>query len=246
MVCWGDKDYGGDCTAIKSRLVNVNKVFATRDGFAALKNDNSVVTWGASYYNSSLILTDCIEIYANENAFTAIRKSVQTIVVTPGPTNPPVTSAPVIQPVIAPVDPPVDSPTPSITPVVSAVPVRAPTIISVTPVESIDSLDESANTSIIAAVSAGAIVMIFLTLAIRKVTRRKKILHGLPVKNPRKAQIEDAQSAITPEALGGAQFRHHLPVGAVPIDPHTGTEVSVKLSSDSARKAALKNMTGGG
>ena len=39
--------HGGDCSHLQAKLVNVRSIFSTTRGFAALKADGSVVSWGS-------------------------------------------------------------------------------------------------------------------------------------------------------------------------------------------------------
>ena len=46
VVTWGNPHRGGDSTAVKDRLKNVQQIQATESAFAAILGDGSVVTWG--------------------------------------------------------------------------------------------------------------------------------------------------------------------------------------------------------
>ena len=48
VVTWGGGDIlcGGDSTAVQDQLRNVQQIAASRDAFAAILADGSVVTWG--------------------------------------------------------------------------------------------------------------------------------------------------------------------------------------------------------
>ena len=46
VVTWGNANGGGDCSAVKDRLKNVQQIQATETAFAAILSDGSVVTWG--------------------------------------------------------------------------------------------------------------------------------------------------------------------------------------------------------
>ena len=48
VVTWGDADCGGDGTAVRDQLKNVQQIQATKHAFAAIRGDGSVVTWGAA------------------------------------------------------------------------------------------------------------------------------------------------------------------------------------------------------
>jgi len=47
IVTWGNPYYGGDSSAVRDQLKNVQEVQATLGAFAAILADGSVVTWGA-------------------------------------------------------------------------------------------------------------------------------------------------------------------------------------------------------
>ena len=65
VVTWGDKDKGGDSSAVASDLngtVDVSKIYATNNAFAALRTDGKVVTWGyGSYGGDSSSVTSLID-----------------------------------------------------------------------------------------------------------------------------------------------------------------------------------------
>ena len=46
VVTWGVPEYGGDSSAVKDQLGDVECLQATNSSFCALKADGSVVTWG--------------------------------------------------------------------------------------------------------------------------------------------------------------------------------------------------------
>ena len=47
VAAWGDKDRGGDCSAVQEQLrAGVRSVCATETALAAVKEDGSVVSWG--------------------------------------------------------------------------------------------------------------------------------------------------------------------------------------------------------
>eukprot|EP00439_Symbiodinium_sp_Y106_P080751 s27_g19.t1 len=46
FVAWGDADFGGDCSAVRDQLKNVQQIQASGGGFAAVLADGNVVTWG--------------------------------------------------------------------------------------------------------------------------------------------------------------------------------------------------------
>merc|ERR1712224_775849 len=46
VVTWGDANFGGDCSEVDHKLINVQSVVSNGFAFAALKEDGTVVTWG--------------------------------------------------------------------------------------------------------------------------------------------------------------------------------------------------------
>ena len=46
VVTWGHKESGGDSSAVRDQLKNVQQIQAKKDAFAAILGDGSVVTWG--------------------------------------------------------------------------------------------------------------------------------------------------------------------------------------------------------
>ena len=48
IVTWGDPTKGGDCSAVRDQLRNVQNVQATCSAFAAILADGSLVCWGPS------------------------------------------------------------------------------------------------------------------------------------------------------------------------------------------------------
>ncbi len=101
VVTWGDKYCGGNGTLYLSNggtksvvaqldgTIDVSKVYANQTGFAAVRVDGSVVTWGSRTDNSTVAkqldgTIDVTSIISNDNAFAAIR--VDGSVVTWGPT----------------------------------------------------------------------------------------------------------------------------------------------------------------
>ena len=51
VVTWGNRGFGGDSTAVASRVAaNVTSISSNRYAFAALKTDGSVVTWGDAWF----------------------------------------------------------------------------------------------------------------------------------------------------------------------------------------------------
>jgi len=78
VVTWGDSYYGGDSSAVASKLTNVKAIYSTSIAFAALKTDGTVVTWGDSNGggDSSAVaskLTNVKAIYSTSIAFAALK-----------------------------------------------------------------------------------------------------------------------------------------------------------------------------
>ena len=48
FVTWGDAECGGNSSAVKDQLKNVQQIQATSGAFAALLGDGFVVAWGAA------------------------------------------------------------------------------------------------------------------------------------------------------------------------------------------------------
>ena len=44
-MTWGDSGFGGDSSAARNQLKNVQQIQATKHAFAAIRGDGSVVTW---------------------------------------------------------------------------------------------------------------------------------------------------------------------------------------------------------
>ena len=78
VVTWGDAREGGDSSAVRDQLKNVQKIQASRLGaFAAILGDGSVVTWGDAEQggDSSAAqgqLRNVQQVQANGSAFAAI------------------------------------------------------------------------------------------------------------------------------------------------------------------------------
>ena len=77
VVTWGDARCGGDSTAVREQLKNVQEIRATTGAFAAIIYDGSLVTWGDAECggNSSAVqdqLKTVQQIRANDSAFAAI------------------------------------------------------------------------------------------------------------------------------------------------------------------------------
>ena len=45
VVSWGHDESGGDATSVEGQLVEVRQVVGAVDSFAALKQDDTVITW---------------------------------------------------------------------------------------------------------------------------------------------------------------------------------------------------------
>ena len=46
VVSWGEREFGGDSSAVQDQLKNVQQIQASNGAFAAIRADGSVVTWG--------------------------------------------------------------------------------------------------------------------------------------------------------------------------------------------------------
>ena len=55
VVTWGDEKHGGDSSAVRDQLKNIQQIQANRFTFAAILADGSVVTWGGT--NLTLVVT---------------------------------------------------------------------------------------------------------------------------------------------------------------------------------------------
>ena len=84
VVTWGDSSYGGDSSAVASRIdgsIDVTQVFSNSFAFAALRADGSLVTWGHSSYggDSSAVASridgsiDVMQVFSTASAFAALR-----------------------------------------------------------------------------------------------------------------------------------------------------------------------------
>ncbi|OLQ06709.1 putative E3 ubiquitin-protein ligase HERC1 [Symbiodinium microadriaticum] len=77
VVSWGNADFGGDSSAVRDQLKNVQQIQATRLAFAAIVGDGSVVSWGRaeSGGDSNAVrdqLKNVQQIQATDEAFAAI------------------------------------------------------------------------------------------------------------------------------------------------------------------------------
>jgi hypothetical protein len=77
VVTWGHPSCGGDSSAVRGRLRNVQEILATSNAFAAILADGSVVTWGDQQNggDSSAVqhqLRNVQEVHATRVAFAAI------------------------------------------------------------------------------------------------------------------------------------------------------------------------------
>ncbi len=80
VVTWGHPEFGGDSSAVKDQLVDVNTIYSNPNAFAALKGDGTVVTWGNQNDggNSSAVkdqLVDVNSIFSTSYAFAALKKN---------------------------------------------------------------------------------------------------------------------------------------------------------------------------
>ncbi|MDO6708586.1 hypothetical protein [Photobacterium sp. 1_MG-2023] len=77
VVTWGDDYSGGESSQVQAQLTDVESIFSSKDAFAALKNDQTVVAWGGGDAgNSSGVqadLTNIQTIIENNSSFAAIR-----------------------------------------------------------------------------------------------------------------------------------------------------------------------------
>jgi hypothetical protein len=84
VVTWGDSTYGGNSSAVATKLdgtIDVTQVFSTGFAFAALRADGSVVTWGDASYggDSSAVTTkldgtiDVKQVFSSGTTFAALR-----------------------------------------------------------------------------------------------------------------------------------------------------------------------------
>jgi alpha-tubulin suppressor-like RCC1 family protein len=80
VVTWGNPEYGGDSTSVRSSLNSgVVQLFSTNSAFAALRQDGSVVTWGSikNGGNSSSVAnqlkSQVIDISSTKSAFAALK-----------------------------------------------------------------------------------------------------------------------------------------------------------------------------
>ena len=73
VVCWGDPDFGGDCTRVQHQLWNVMALYSNDLAFAALRSDGHVVTWGRDGVASVKALPQqVVDIQASNSAFAAL------------------------------------------------------------------------------------------------------------------------------------------------------------------------------
>ncbi len=81
VVTWGQKDNGGDSTAVATQLTNVVEVFSNTFAFAALREDGAVVSWGNASLggNSAAVAAsldgtvDVTGVFSTSTAFAALR-----------------------------------------------------------------------------------------------------------------------------------------------------------------------------
>ena len=77
VVSWGHAAYGGDSSAVRDQLRDVQQIQASDGAFAAILGDGSVVTWGRADLggDSSAVedqLRDVQQIQTSRNAFAAV------------------------------------------------------------------------------------------------------------------------------------------------------------------------------
>eukprot|EP00435_Cladocopium_sp_Y103_P041643 s1343_g11.t1 len=77
VVTWGDPCYGGDGSAVRDQLRNVQQIKATHHAFAAVLVDGSVVTWGNRNFGGDCStvqdqLRNVLQIQATLRAFAAV------------------------------------------------------------------------------------------------------------------------------------------------------------------------------
>ena len=77
VITWGNKDNGGDSSAVQHLLKDVQNIYSTHYAFAALLKNGNVVTWGHQNTggNSSSVqhlLKNVVKIYSTSNAFAAL------------------------------------------------------------------------------------------------------------------------------------------------------------------------------
>ncbi|CAE7775016.1 unnamed protein product [Symbiodinium sp. KB8] len=76
-LSWGADRFGGDCSAVKDQLKDVQQIHATRGAFAAILANGSVVTWGYDGGGESSAVRDQLknvrQIQSTLRAFAAIR-----------------------------------------------------------------------------------------------------------------------------------------------------------------------------
>eukprot|EP00439_Symbiodinium_sp_Y106_P014864 s1680_g2.t1 len=75
---WGNADYGGSCSAVADRLVDITSLAASDGAFAAVKQDGEVVMWGNSNFGGDCAIQNpdlhsIVSITACGRAFAALR-----------------------------------------------------------------------------------------------------------------------------------------------------------------------------
>jgi len=86
IEAWGDAHYGGDVNDLKdssdnSPVSGVTSIFKTSQAFAGLKSDGSVLAWGDARSGGDLTSVkaeldkDVVNVYSNDHAFAALKKS---------------------------------------------------------------------------------------------------------------------------------------------------------------------------
>eukprot|EP00944_MAST-04C_sp_MAST-4C-sp1_P001464 g1464.t1 len=70
-VAWGSSTNGGYLPTSIASLKNIKTIFSTKDAFAALTSENSVVPWGASSYGGT-VLKNVKTVFSTRYAFAAL------------------------------------------------------------------------------------------------------------------------------------------------------------------------------
>jgi len=76
VTTWGNSEWGGDSSKVRSQLNNVLEIYSTNSAFAAIKKDGTVVSWGDNGGDSSDIeeeLHDISRVVASNGGFAALR-----------------------------------------------------------------------------------------------------------------------------------------------------------------------------
>ena len=75
IVTWGTSTSGGNSSQQASQLTEIIDIYSSESGFAALKKDRSLVTWGMDWGISAVEsqLYDIVTVVGNADAFAALR-----------------------------------------------------------------------------------------------------------------------------------------------------------------------------